>query len=120
MTAIMELAVDALAVHRLTRLATADTITEPLRWSLVADLIVFKQQHQLTPTQDDAADAAELVALTQDPPKLAVLVTCRWCAGAWVTAAAMLLRWRRPRAWAAIARPLAVASASTLLAGLED
>lgn len=118
--AILELAVDALAVHRLTRLATADTITEPLRRELVTQLIEFKQEHLLTADQQDAADAAELVAMTPDPPMLAVLVTCRWCAGVWITAAAMLLRWRRPRAWAAIARPLAVASASTLLAGLED
>lgn len=56
--AILELAVDALAVHRLTRLATADTITEPLRRELVTQLIEFKQEHLLTADQQDAADAA--------------------------------------------------------------
>lgn len=120
MGAALELAVDALAVHRLTRLATADTITEGPRRAVVEALVELKQQHRLSPDQADAVDAAEVVALTQDPPKLAQLLTCRWCAGVWVAGGVVVARRVAPRAWAPMSRMLALASAGALLAGLED
>lgn len=119
MKAALELAVDALAVHRLTRLATADTITEGPRRRTVAGMIEAKQGH-LTPDQRDAADAVELVAMTEDPPMLAVLLTCRWCAGVWVAGGVTVARVVAPGPWGRAARLLALASAGALLAGLED
>lgn len=86
------LLVDALAVHRLTRLVTDDDITEPLRtaWE------------------------------TKAPPWLAPLATCRWCASIHIAIAAVTLRRLAPRAWDPLARALALSSTGTLLARLED
>lgn len=113
-----ELLEDALAVYRLTRLATADTITEPARRSFVAGLIEAKHG-PLSEDQRDAADTVELVKLTDDPPMLAVLITCRWCAGMWVAAGATVARAIAPRPWRTVARALTLASAAALVAGLE-
>lgn len=117
---IIDLVVDGLAAHRLTRLATADTITEPARRAFVEDLVVAKQGHALTAGQREAFDAEALVAFTDDPPALATLITCRWCAGIWISAGIAVARIVAPTWWRRVARMLAVASAAALLASLED
>jgi hypothetical protein len=65
-------------------------------------------------------DWAEMAMADEaDAPKLATLVTCRWCAGVWIAAGVVLARRVAPRQWAPVAEVLAVAAAGTLVAGLE-
>jgi hypothetical protein len=128
-----ELLADSLACHRLTRLVTADVITQPLRdraletiwrragrWGevlKVADRCGLKVPGPLPEAwvQDAMADEALV-----DPPKLATLITCRWCAGAWVAAAVTVLSAARVPGWRWASRGLACASAAALWASLED
>lgn len=131
-----EVVLDSLAAHRLTRLITADTITQPLRdrvlaWAWrhrTAEVVHVAYQSglpdpvPLTPSampEGWIQQAMETHAL-EDPPKLATLVTCRWCAGAYVAGAVVALRAWSPRGWRWAARALSVASAAALWAALED
>ena len=123
--------IDALAVYRLTRLATLDVIGDPIRERIIAaaydraDTRTRRRGngllHTITAGQPDAPDRwQQVVEQDDDPPKLATLVTCRWCAGVWVGAGAWLLRRYLPRVWAAVAEVSAWSAAAALLAGLED
>lgn len=109
------LVVDALAVYRLTRLATADVLTEDARRALVE--FAYSIAGRIAPEADTAE---EVVARDIDePPKLAVLVTCRWCAGMWVALGVVFVA-RRFRWWPAMADALACSAAAALVAGLEE
>lgn len=111
------LVVDALAAYRLTRLVTADTITEGPRDAVV------RWAYERAGLLDVAADGAswsEVAMADDDAPKLATLVTCRWCTGVYVAVAVVAARRLAPRAWAPVADMLAVSSAAALVAGLED
>lgn len=113
---ILELAIDAAAVHRLTRLVTADSLTEPARSALVRSVGVSIDADEL------AHEAVELLR-GRDPrgvPRTADLVTCRWCASVWVSFGVLAARRLFPRMWDPVARALALSSVSTLIAGLED
>lgn len=111
---------DALAAYRLTRLVTADTITLALRARIIrwtyerkgdTDWIASgttDSQWELIPDDDD------------DPPKLATLITCRWCAGMWISGFVIAARRYAPGIWAPIARALALSAAAALVARLED
>lgn len=85
----MDFIVDALAAHRLTRLAVEDVITEPIREK------VFEKY----------------------PPhsrSLSYALTCSHCAGMWVGAGIVAARLVAPRAWRVAAVGLAVAGAVSL------
>jgi hypothetical protein len=69
---------------------------------------------------DDDATAQEVVESLDHPPRLATLVTCRWCAGVWIAGGVAAARRCAPTAWDPVARGLALAAAAVLLAGLED
>jgi hypothetical protein len=56
----------------------------------------------------------------KDPPRLATLITCRWCAGMWIAAGVTAARLARPGAWDPVARGLALSASAVLLARLED
>jgi hypothetical protein len=114
--------VDAIAAYRLTRLVTADVITAPVRDSLVAFSYVAR---------DGDADAYEVKAThggswseiaTDDPasPWLATLVTCRWCAGWWISWVIVWARRRHPRTWNLAAEACTLSAAAALLARLEQ
>jgi hypothetical protein len=113
---VVDLLIDVLAVHRMTRLVTSDVISRPAR----AEAIRFAydpfnvRTPALTPMQWEAE-----VMLDDEPPWLAKLVTCRWCSSVWCAAFAVLARTFAPRAWRPAARALALSSASSLLVGLE-
>lgn len=89
-TSAVDLAVDALAVHRLTRLAVSDEITAGLR-------------ERLWERHDPATTG------------LGYLATCPWCASFWIAAAVAAARAAAPRAWAPLAAVLAMSSAAGLL-----
>lgn len=151
-------AVDVLAVHRLTRLATADEIARPLRDRIIQ--WAYTHHHRInwqgrrTPStysggravvvvryesddplwssetrreydewvmdQPDSPPWATLVEIDAEPPKLATLVSCRWCMSVWIAAGVCIVRRVAPRVWAPVAYALAASSLSTLLARLED
>lgn len=110
----LDLLVDALATYRLTRLATADVISEPVRMA-----VLRRAGAEPAPGSDDPT-AQEVVEGLEDPPRLATLVTCRWCAGIWIAALVAGARHAAPRAWQPVARGLALSSAAVLLARFED
>jgi len=112
----LDLVVDLLAAYRLTRLATVDVVSEPARQAVVRRVGVAA-------AGSDGADdlsAEAMVAADPAPPKLATLVTCRWCAGMWVAGGVGAARRWAPRAWSPVAWGLALSAGAALLARLED
>jgi hypothetical protein len=108
------LLVDVLATYRLTRLVTADVIAEPARRA------VLHRVGAEQPSELEDATAQEIVDSLKRPPRLATLVTCRWCAGIWIAAGVTIARRFVPAAWTPVARGLALSSGAVLLARLED
>lgn len=113
------LLVDAVAAYRLTKLATDDVITAPIRDRLVA--AAYRREEISVPPDVSVPNDWTAYAIG-DPvaPKIATLLTCRWCAGMWIGAGVVAARRLAPRAWAPVAEALAVASAAALLAGFEE
>lgn len=122
---------DALALHRLTRLVTEDAITQPLRDRLIlrqlnrhADSCCDGDVEQAFADADLIADRGgdpqELIARLDNPPKLATLITCRWCASVHVAMLAVCLRRVAPRWWNLLAEVMALSAAGTLIARLEE
>lgn len=117
------LATDAVAGYRLTRLLTADTITERPRGAVIR--WAYQRRDGMDATYDREAETpfstwTERATDDDDPPALATLVTCRWCMGVWVGAAVVAARRVAPRAWQPVAEAAVVAAAAALLAGRED
>lgn len=116
---IADLAVDAVAAYRLTRLVTADEVSAGIR-----DFVI-EQAYHLHGKAGSISEAMPYSTWTEraldDPsaPKLARLVVCRWCAGWWVAVAIVAMRRRHPRLWEPIADVAACSAAAALLAGLE-
>lgn len=128
---------DAVAVHRLTRLATADVVfAEPRAWlirrsyerqadneakSLNAHLhgrlepFAAARPSDLTPVE-----WAQLAIDDDNAPKVAALITCRWCSSTWIAVAVVIARRFVPRWWDPVARGAALSSVATLLARVED
>lgn len=117
----LELAVDALAAFRLTRLVTRDKITEPARDDLIEEAYA---QARRTPADADLPDpvhAGDWTAIAhEDPdvPKVAAFIVCPWCVGMYVAAGVTLAR-RYVPGWEHLARLLAVSAATGLLAAQE-
>lgn len=127
------LVLDALAAYRLTRLATADTILDGPRAAVVrlayerqdwpdgqgsgAPATVWQEQLERVA---NAGGWSEYAMDDPDAPKLATLVTCRWCAGMWVSLGVVAARRLFPRTWPPLAKALAFSAGAALLAGLED
>lgn len=112
------LLIDALAAHRLTRLVAADTITEPVRARIIEAAYLQAGTVELhRPEPPETWD--DVVHADPAPPKLAELITCRWCAGMWVSLGVVFIA-RRFRWWPALADALALSSAAALLAAVED
>jgi hypothetical protein len=106
--------VDVLATYRLTRLATADVISEPVRMALL------RKAGATPPADADDPTAQEVVESLDHPPRLATLITCRWCAGMWIAAAVTAARLAAPKAWEPASRALALSAGAVLLSRLED
>lgn len=117
------LLIDAVAAYRLTRLATADAITEDMRGAIVTASYAWNGDEDQLALQRDGnpfSTWADLVGMDPEPPKMAKLVTCRWCAGWWISVAVVVMRRRWPRLWEPIADVAACSAAAALLAALED
>src|SRR5690606_29799505 len=84
-----EVAVDALATHRLVRLLQRDTLPPVAR-------------------------ARERV-IAEGPEWAADLADCPWCLGVWVAAGVVAAREVAPRQWGVIARVLAMSSVAALV-----
>ena len=110
----LDLVIDGLATYRLTRLATADVISEPAR------MAVLRRVGAEPKSPDDDLSAQEVVEAMDDPPRLATLVTCRWCAGMWIAGGVAALRRVAPDGWDPVARGLALAATAVLLSRFED
>jgi hypothetical protein len=108
------LVLDALATYRLTRLATADVISEPVRQA------VLRKVGAEPPPGEDDPTAVEIVDSLDDPPRLATLVTCRWCAGMWIAGGVAAARVLAPRQWDVAAKALSFSAVAVLLARFED
>jgi hypothetical protein len=111
-----DLLIDALATYRLTRLATADVISEPLRSSVVGRVMGSAIDPSGAHGPATALEAVEAVA---DPPKVARLITCRWCAGMWIAGGVVAARAMAPKAWRPVGRALALSAGAALLARFE-
>jgi hypothetical protein len=94
-TSVLEVAVDALAVHRLTKLLQDDEVW-PVR------------------------ELREAYLARVGDTRWADLATCPWCLSWWVALAVIAARHRWPRAWPWIARALAGSAVAGHLAHLED
>lgn len=112
----LDLVVDALAAYRLTRLTTADVISEPVRRSVVGRALGWGPEElaAASPTAQEAVDALD------DPPKAARLITCRWCAGVWIAGGVIAARQMAPRMWDPLGRAMAISAVAVLVSGLED
>ena len=108
------LLVDALATYRLTRLVTADVVSEPVRMA-----VLRRTGAEPAPGEEDPT-AQEIVESMKDPPRAATLITCRWCAGMWIAACVTVARSVAPRAWGPVARGLALSATAALLSRFED
>ena len=108
------LLVDGLATYRLTRLATADVISEPVR------MAVLRRTGAAPPPGEEDPTAQEVVESMKDPPRAATLLTCRWCAGIWIAAGVTSARAVAPRVWEPMARGLALSAVAVLLSRFED
>ena len=84
----LDLATDALATYRITRLVTTDAITAPARKAL---------NHRGVGGN-----------------WLADLVSCPWCTGVWVAFGVVAARRVAPRDWVPIAQALALSAAAGL------
>jgi hypothetical protein len=115
-TAVPALIVDALAAYRITKLLTDDAITEDARRWLVEHVAYDSPPEWAS----DAPTAVDLVGCDDDPPKLAILLTCRWCMGFWVAVGVVAARRLVPRQWAPVADVAAMSACAALLAGFED
>jgi hypothetical protein len=90
----VDLAVDALAVYRLTRLATVDTF----------------------PVAAAARERVTRWARETDRPAIEELVHCPWCIGFWIATGVVLVRSGLPRPWTPLARALALSAAAGVIA----
>lgn len=116
----LRLAVDALAVYRLTKLATSDVIMQPFRDRVIETAYTSAGRAEEVKEEIKQEGDWQDVVVAEDPvpPKLAYLFTCRWCAGIWISFAVLAVR--RTRWWPSVADALAYSSAAALLARFED
>lgn len=116
---LVEFALDALAAYRLTRLITTDDLLHDQREAVVEAAYVAAGRAAESRAAAELTSWAETaVADEHDAPKLATLITCRWCTGMWV--ALFVVAVRRTRAWRPMRDALALGSLAALIAGFEQ
>lgn len=123
----LALAIDALATFRLTKLVVDDQLTAELRDAIIEGAYVAAGRREQVlagwdedPTGTPGAWADEIVPNDPDPPKLAFLFTCPWCAGMYVAAGVAVARRVAPRSWGALAKVLALSASAGLLSSMAE
>lgn len=118
---------DVLAVHRLTRLVTADVITRPARARIIA--LAYGTDEWKWP--NDTVPVGALDAMTEaewdnrpesddEAPKLAAFVKCRWCTSIWISLGVVAARRYAPVLWEPLAKVLAFSTVAVLVSDLEQ
>lgn len=114
-----DLVLDAVAVYRLTRLVTTDTLLHDVRERIVEAAYTSEGRAEAERHRAAATSWSEVAHDDEpDAPKLATLITCRWCAGMYVAFGVVAAR--RCRWWRPVRDALVMGSAAALLAGLEE
>jgi len=108
---------DVLAAYRLTRLVTTDTISDPIRDRLIERIYRAGYWGDMKPP---LGGWSELARADEEPPKLADLLTCWWCAGWWVSALVVAARRLVPGLWGPVARALATSTVVGFLSKTES
>lgn len=119
----MTLLLDSIAAYRLTKLITDDVITQPLRDVLIELAYEWDDRGKWARdvfSPQNEGDWQDVVEADEQPPKLATLITCRWCAGMWVGMFIVLARRVAPKAWTPLRDVLVLSAAAALLARAED
>jgi hypothetical protein len=114
----LDFVVDALAVYRLTRLATKDTVTEAARERWI-ETAYETERNVRRPMYDGPRPWHTTLENDDDPPKLAYLITCPFCVSVYVAVAAVAARTLVPGVWRPVARAAALGAVGALLGGLE-
>jgi len=96
--------IDALAIYRLTRLVTRDTITEGLRETIEKEIQTMVSSGLTTQKNAD---------------KIVYLMGCDWCMSIWVAAFAYTLRKYVPAVWDTLKYVLAASAVTGALASQE-
>lgn len=118
---------DAAAAYRLTKLATDDALTQPVRDRIIEAAYVLAERAEQArwdflsrnaQLSMEEGDWQRIVEEDAHPPKLATLVTCRWCAGYWIALGVVVVR--RRGWWRLVRDASALSAAAALLARLED
>lgn len=100
--ALVELAEDAGAVYRLTKLVVDDALTQALREKLIeASSRRLDRSNVVRIYGSDVADAGGPVAY---------LVGCPWCASVWIAAGVVIARRVFPLPWGLAARGLSMSA----------
>lgn len=90
MTEPVELLVAGLAAARLTRLVTTDVVSASVRDRIVREAYLARDGRADHTADGLWADLAQLDG--EAAPKLATLITCRWCVSVWVAVAVVVAR----------------------------
>lgn len=110
-----------MACYRITRLLTADVILDgPRDWLVRAAYAAQGRAAVEQPVPDFPGAWSEVARSDENPPKLATLVTCRWCTGVWVAGGVTAARVCWPRGWQRVAEGCVLATVAVLLARAED
>lgn len=96
--------IDALAVYRLTRLATRDAITEQIREVIASEL--------------DTAQTSGLISKSTRE-KIDYLMSCDWCMSIWIAAGVVALKKYVPDVWNNLRYVLATSAVTGLIASNE-
>lgn len=111
--------IDALAVLRITRLVTEDTITRPLRVRVIRAAYVWRDGGRPDGARSEA-EWDDMPRANDDAPKLAAFLVCPWCVGMWVAFGVSLARRFAPEPWSYLAQPLALSAAAAVLLELAE
>ncbi len=96
--------IDALAIYRLTRLVTRDTITGELRETIENEIQTTVSSKLITQKTGD---------------KLVYLMGCDWCMSIWVATFAYTLKKHVPQVWDTLKYVLAASAVTGALASQE-
>lgn len=120
---VVALVLDALATYRLTKLVVDDTLTAEARDAVVRTAYEAAGRRAATEVEHPEVLTSRLpdawatcvVPNDPDPPKLATLATCPWCASVYIGFGVVALRHFVPGFWRPIARALAFSAVAGLV-----